>query len=168
LATLSDVAARALARCHLADTLGHMAHEGSTLADTAVLLGIKGPVLHMMDLLPVVRRGLPSSALGAVAKRMDLTVAATFEPLGLAKRTIARRVQSRQRLSRNESELVLRLARGIVEATAVLGTLKKAQHWLQSPSRALGGAVPLQLLDTDVGAEVVREELGRIEHGVFA
>ncbi len=145
-----------------------MAYDANGLSDTAVLLGIKGPVLHALDLLPIIRRGLPSSALAAIAKRMDLTVVATFEPLGLAKRTLARRVQNRQRLSVNESELVLRLARGIVEATAVLGTLKKAQQWLQSPSRALGGEIPLRLLDTDVGAEVVREELGRIEHGVFA
>jgi uncharacterized protein (DUF2384 family) len=39
---------------------------------------------------------------------------------------------------------------------------------MQKPSRALGGEVPLRMLDTDVGANGVLEELGRIDYGVFA
>ena len=154
----------------MAATISHMADSSrhDVLRDTAALLGIRTPVNHVLDLLPAVRRGLPFSAMGAVAKRMDLNVIAAFEPLGLARRTIARRSKTRQRLTAGESELVLRLARGIVEATAVLGTPEKAQRWLQTPSRALGGEIPLRLLDTDIGAEIVREELGRIDHGVFA
>jgi len=35
-------------------------------------------------------------------------------------------------------------------------------------NRALGGRVPLHLLDSDAGAQAVERVLGRIEHGVYS
>jgi putative toxin-antitoxin system antitoxin component (TIGR02293 family) len=64
------------------------------------------------------------------------------------------------------AQRVFRLSRVVALATSALGSLEKARHWLQEPSEVLG-EVPLRLLDTDVGADAVIEELGRIEHGVF-
>ena len=43
-----------------------------------------------------------------------------------------------------------------------------AVDWLKAPNAALRGHAPLNLLDTDIGAESVLDTLGRIEHGVFA
>ena len=40
--------------------------------------------------------------------------------------------------------------------------------WLNRPNRALGGAVPLELLETDSGTEQVDTILGRIEYGVYS
>ena len=51
---------------------------------------------------------------------------------------------------------------------ALLGSDDKARRWMFKPSRALGGEIPIRLLDTDIGANAVFDELGRIEHGVFA
>ena len=41
-------------------------------------------------------------------------------------------------------------------------------RWLHTANRALGGQMPLQLLDTDLGSRQVEEILGRIEYGVFS
>lgn len=51
-------------------------------------------------------------------------------------------------------------------ATRVLGCDEKGAAWLASPSRALGGAIPLQLLKTDAGVERVEHELRQIEYGM--
>jgi putative toxin-antitoxin system antitoxin component (TIGR02293 family) len=118
--------------------------------------------------MPLIRSGLPSTALERMARQLDLSAVATIESLGLAKRTIARRLHEHKPLSAEESERVVRLARVFAEAKHVLGEEAKARRWLQKPSRALGGEIPLHLLDTDIGASAVFEELGRIEHGVFA
>ena len=40
--------------------------------------------------------------------------------------------------------------------------------WLQTPNRALGGAIPLDLLNTDLGAEEVVTILDGIERGVYS
>jgi uncharacterized protein (DUF2384 family) len=37
----------------------------------------------------------------------------------------------------------------------------------KSPNYALGGQVPLRLIETDEGMSLVLDELGHIEHGVF-
>jgi len=97
-----------------------------------------------------------------------MSTQATAESLGLAHRTIARRLQERQLLDPEESERVVRLARVLAEASDVLGDLEKARRWLLKRNRALGGEIPVRLLDTDIGTNAVLDELGRIEHGVFA
>jgi len=39
---------------------------------------------------------------------------------------------------------------------------------LRRGNRALGGAAPVELLDTDGGARVVKQTLDRIAYGVFS
>jgi len=48
------------------------------------------------------------------------------------------------------------------------GNFAEARRWLQSPARALGGRVPLEVAGTATGATQVRDLIGRLEHGVFA
>ena len=62
----------------------------------------------------------------------------------------------------------MRLVRLVAQATEVLGSQKKAVRWLESPNRALGGAIPMSLLDTDVGTQAAEAVLTRIEYGVFS
>jgi putative toxin-antitoxin system antitoxin component (TIGR02293 family) len=143
-----------------------MGHEG-VVRETSAMLGLKQTV-RPLEFVMLIRKGLPSAALKSVAKHMDLSALATVESLGLAKRTIARRLQEKKPLSPEESERLVRLARVLAQATEVLGSVEKARRWLQKPSRALGGEVPIRMLDTDVGATAVTQELGRIDYGVFA
>jgi putative toxin-antitoxin system antitoxin component (TIGR02293 family) len=67
-----------------------------------------------------------------------------------------------------ESVKLARLARVVARAEEVFEDLAAASHWLHSPNAALSGAMPLSLPNAEIGAEVVLETLGRIEHGVFA
>jgi len=140
----------------------------TALRDTARILGLKRSLRTTLELMPVIRRGLSPSALEHVGKELEMSAQATAESLGLATRTIARRLKDRTPLSIEESERVVRLARVLARATEVLGTREKARRWLLSASRALGGEVPIGMLDTDIGANAVLEELGRIDYGVFA
>jgi Protein of unknown function (DUF2384) len=43
--------------------------------------------------------------------------------------------------------------------------LERAREWLKSPQFALGGEIPLEYADTEPGAQIVEDLLGRIEHG---
>ncbi len=57
------------------------------------------------------------------------------------------------------TELVLRLARATVAATEVLGDLDAARAYLRTKNFALGGAVPLELLQSAEGERIVLNEL---------
>lgn len=50
----------------------------------------------------------------------------------------------------------------------MFGTDEKFEKWLDRPSGALGGIKPKELIDTGPGIKMVKQELGRIEYGVFA
>jgi putative toxin-antitoxin system antitoxin component (TIGR02293 family) len=63
---------------------------------------------------------------------------------------------------------VARIARVFATAVHALGGEAKARAWLQSSNRALGGARPLDLLDTEPGAHAVETVLGRIAYGVYS
>lgn len=50
----------------------------------------------------------------------------------------------------------------------VFGDKDVFQAWLHDKSIPLGNFTPISLLDTSFGIVMVKEELGRIQHGVFA
>jgi putative toxin-antitoxin system antitoxin component (TIGR02293 family) len=113
------------------------------------------------------REGLPYAALTAVAKRYRIPLATLARVIGLPEHTLARRRKER-RLRADESDRLLRVARVAMSAEDMLGAQARAGRWLQNPNQALGGAMPLDLLDTDLGADEVMTILGRMEYGVYS
>lgn len=135
------------------------------------LLGGNG-VLHAkprtaLDWVSVIRRGISSAAIDAVTKTLHVTQAELAAALGIPERTLARRKREGT-LNSEESARLVRLARVVERAETVFEDMDAALNWLKSPNAALAGAIPLSLMDTDIGAESVLDTLGRIEHGVFA
>jgi putative toxin-antitoxin system antitoxin component (TIGR02293 family) len=113
------------------------------------------------------RAGLPYAALEAVASSFDIAREDLVAVLHLPPRTLARRKREK-RLRADESDRLFRLGRIAALAEEVLGTREKATRWLHTPNRALGQAVPLRHLDTELGARQVEDLLIRIAHGVMS
>ena len=154
--------------CHMA-ARRVQAEESSVSRTTAFLGGrpvLKKTIRSRLDLVPLVRAGLPFAVLAAVGGRLQLSIESTAESLQLPMRTLARRKEA-GRLDPRESERIVRLAEVAAWAKEIFGETG-ARQWLEESNRALGGATPMAMLDTDVGAEAVRDVLGRIEHGVFS
>lgn len=112
-----------------------------------------------------VREGLPFTAIQSLARGSGVPVEAVVQALRIPARTLARRRASGQ-LTADESDRLSRLARTVALALAVLGERERASAWLATPNRALGGAAPLTLVDTDIGVTQVEEVLQRIQHGI--
>ena len=77
----------------------------------------------------------------------------------------AQRRKEQGALTAEESDRLARVARVTRRAVDAFGDEDQAREWLQRPNRALRGALPLELLGTDAGSELVSDELGRIEYG---
>lgn len=112
-------------------------------------------------------------AAGARTEILDELLAHGFSreelfDLVVPRRTLARRRHSGERLSPEESDRAVRLARIAAHAERVFGDDEKAHGWLREPSRTLGGAVPLSLLRTETGAHLVEQTLHRIDYGMLA
>ena len=124
------------------------------------------------DLVPLIRQGFSTRVLVAIMKVVG-GLDALAEVTKLNKRTLQRRLEgdsrasARRRLTAEESERLARLARILAAAESVFGNEEKARAWLARENRALA-QVPMTLLDTDLGTQIVLDELGRIAHGTFA
>ena len=117
------------------------------------------------QLRALVRAGLPYASLTAVAAAFELAGTDAVSILRIPRRTLARR-KKEKRLSAEESDRLVRLARIAALAEEVLGGRDVAGRWLAAANRALGGRTPLSELDTDLGAEEVETVLLRLAHGI--
>ena len=53
-------------------------------------------------------------------------------------------------------------------AASTLGGVEGGRAWLFRANRALGGVMPLSLLDTEIGERKVEEVLLQLTHGIYA
>ena len=82
--------------------------------------------------------------------------------------TIKRRLSKDERFSTQESDVIYRLAMLIKLATELFNDEQRALAWMQQSVYGLAGKRPLDMVSTTVDFEVVKDLIGRIEHGVFA
>lgn len=128
---------------------------------------LKQRVRRDTELERIVREGIPAETVRVLAERTATTLTVLQAVTGIDRSTFARRVRAGSRLKRDESDRVVRVARVAALAIEAMGEVD-GLAWLHEPNRALGDRVPIELLDTDVGARQVEQVIGRIEHGVFS
>jgi putative toxin-antitoxin system antitoxin component (TIGR02293 family) len=120
-----------------------------------------------LDWVRAVKAGLPPTAVDAVTAELGFS-AAEIEHLVMPRRTLAHRRANKQSLTRDESDRLARIARVALTALETFGNRAKSEAWLRRPNRALQGNLPIDLLDTDDGARLVEEVLGRLAYGIFS
>ncbi len=120
------------------------------------------------DLAHLVRKGLPATSVSALAEKLHVANTVLSRKLGIPQRTLTRRLSQSSLLTPAESDRTVRVARVYAHAVDMIGEAEKAVNWLLTPNRALGGEKPLDRLDTDMGARMVEDILGRIAYGVYS
>ncbi|MGH9881349.1 MAG: type II RES/Xre toxin-antitoxin system antitoxin [Pyrinomonadaceae bacterium] len=129
------------------------------------LLGL--PKLDTVNLIKRVEKGFSFSLLVRFQRNVALPMKEIAEWIQIPQTTLNRR-RAQGRLLPDESDRVLRASRVFGKALELFeGDAEAARHWLASPQRALGGAVPMGLAKTDLGAREVEDLIERLEHGVF-
>jgi putative toxin-antitoxin system antitoxin component (TIGR02293 family) len=142
----------------------------ASVARIQELLGgeaVTGPLESDLDVVAMVRRGVPTEAVDHFLAASHLSFNA-IERHVLPRRTFKRRQHAAEPLDAAESDRLLRLVRLVVAANETFGDPAKAYVWLGRENRTLGGQSPLSLADTDLGARSVETLLGQIGHGLAA
>ena len=78
------------------------------------------------------------------------------------------RISNNGVLSATEQDRIYRAEKVLARTVEVLEDDEAATKWINQANRSLGGEVPLALLDTEVGYELVLDTLGRIEYGIVS
>lgn len=119
------------------------------------------------DIVQSIRKGLPFKTIKEMSDELKMPIKELSETIGLNQRTFARRKLA-NKLNSGESDRLYRLINIYYLANKILKNKEYAIQWLKTPKTALGGEIPKNLLDTEVGAREVENLLGRIEYGVYS
>ena len=115
------------------------------------------------------RSGVSSSRFFGLADFTGLNrewLASAF--LGISLKTLQRYLQESKPLSPREGEAVLKLEALYKKGIEIFGNRDEFNSWLKEPEYGVGWQVPLELLSTSTGIDMVMEELLRIEFGATA
>jgi len=140
------------------------------------------------DWLSLEENSAGAEVLTMVERRFETTMVDRLLGLGLTRaeihsvvlpaRTLQHRRSRKELLTVDESDRVIRLLRILRATEAVYGNRECALEWLRRPNPRLDpalrnvlfaqcGRTPMSLLTTEVGARMVEELLGQIQHGMY-
>ncbi|MGH8209406.1 MAG: type II RES/Xre toxin-antitoxin system antitoxin [Steroidobacteraceae bacterium] len=124
-------------------------------------------VASAADLARVVMIRIPLKALTHVLRTGSFSKN-EIQHFVIPARTHRHRQQSREPLTVEESDRLVRLTRIQALAEDVFGESTKANFWLREPLGELNGKPPLELAQTEAGARVVEQILAKIDWGAAA
>ncbi len=124
-------------------------------------------VRNRFDLIELSNNGITKNALSHLANCLSLPLSRMAELLPVSERTMQRQALQGH-FSPLVSEQIIQIAEVTAKGIEVFGDKVKFQAWLNHPNRALADKTPISLINSRFGAEMVMNELGRIEHGVIS
>ncbi len=116
-----------------------------------------------------VRKGVPWGLFVEIRNNSPFNTQEWSRFLNINLRTLQRYRQSGDHVFKPlQSEKIFELAEVASLGNKVFDSTEDFTTWLHSPSVAMGGEKPIDLMDNSYGQHLVLDELYRIEYGVFA
>ncbi len=147
---------------------------GASLAPVMLLLGgravLDAAPVTAFDVHHLLKQGLPQQALDHLVHEVGLVRGGRYfeAAFGMTYRTYQRRKDpGTEPLTPEQSGRTWTFARVLAQATAVFGSQAAAETWLSEPAFGLDRQIPLDLLQTPAGVELVTTYLTRVELGVY-
>jgi putative toxin-antitoxin system antitoxin component (TIGR02293 family) len=133
--------------------------------------------LSRLDRIDIVKEGLPARILATLANDMRVPRERLYGWIGIARTTANRKVTRRERLSQDESERALGIARLVGEVQTIVAESGEPQgfdaarwtaSWLEEANDALGGRAPGEFMDTADGRSLVSGLVAQMQSGAYA
>lgn len=118
--------------------------------------------------IAAIRSGLRSRDFEKIAPMTGLSKSEWANALQISTKTLERYLKQHKTFEPLQSERILEIESLFEKGEEIFGSLDKFMQWLNHESVAMGGVIPKELLDTSMGIGLVQDELGRIDHGIFA
>jgi putative toxin-antitoxin system antitoxin component (TIGR02293 family) len=122
----------------------------------------------VLSIMHMIRGGISYFQFDKVSKKIPFTLSEWSNMLHISERTIQRYQAENKSFEPLQSEKITQITMLCNYGIQVFGTSDVFFKWLNEPSIALGGAAPKSFLDNSFGIDYIKNELGRIEHGVLA
>ena len=115
-----------------------------------------------------IKKGIKIKDADFLKKRLGISDKEMAAFLGTSPATLQRKRQRQEAISFVQGDRLYRMARVLAKAMQLFGDNKMAVDWLKTPRRGLGGKIPLDLMETEAGAQEVEDLIGRLQHGVIS
>ena len=127
---------------------------------------LKHRVNNDFDLAYLATNGVPKASIQHLASSIGMDPKEIIDILPVTSRNL-QRYEEEDLLSNVVSDHLIALADLFSVGVTVLSK-DYFKSWLTSPVPSLGNECPIHFLKTHAGIELIKTELGRIEHGIFA
>jgi putative toxin-antitoxin system antitoxin component (TIGR02293 family) len=130
-----------------------------------------------LERIGMIKRGVRATEAKRIIADLAIGQGAALKALNLSPATVNKKAKQNQALSPGESERVIGFAKLVGQLEAVVqesgnpegfDAVAWMSRWLNDPVPALGGARPLDLMDTMEGQALVSTTLAQIESGAYA
>jgi len=112
--------------------------------------------------------GLYSSAVEDFISISDSSVHFVSDVLDITTKTLLKYLKENSKLTRTQSEKILKLIKLYEIGLEVFGNIKAFNEWLDKPSYGLNSTIPRDIIKLSTGIDLVQDELMRIAYGDFA
>jgi putative toxin-antitoxin system antitoxin component (TIGR02293 family) len=126
-----------------------------------------GTIKNENDLIEVIRTGVPRRVMDNLMTIADISMTEMAAIIHTSDRTLRRYTPS-QKLSQEQSERMVELARLYTRGEEVFGSIPDFRDWMNTELPTFGNKKPKDYLDTSLGIAMITDELGRIQNGIFA
>lgn len=125
----------------------------------------------------IIKGGVSARYVDRMAREMGMPKERLLPALGLSPATVNRRARESKKLSTEDSERVVGMARLVGQVQAMVNesgdptgfsAAEWVARWLEEPLAALGGQRPVELMDTTEGQAIVSNLLARVQSGAYA
>jgi putative toxin-antitoxin system antitoxin component (TIGR02293 family) len=147
---------------------GRVAGPNAGAGEKPTLQGLEAVVKDSFSLVMEARKGILATVVFDVANAMQLHVDQLAEILHITTKTLRNYRQDKRKLNPSHSEQTLKLLALQIKGSKVFGEAPSFRRWLEKPAYGLDDQVPLDLLETSGGIDLVMEELDRIAYGDLA
>jgi putative toxin-antitoxin system antitoxin component (TIGR02293 family) len=114
----------------------------------------------------LIRKGLSIKSVESFLDQEGFVLKDILPRLGISSSTYFSKKKKQEPLDVHSSEKLVRLIQVMVNASRILGD-DEAKKWVYQKVPSLGNKLPIDLLDTEVGHQLVEQALLQIEHGIY-
>lgn len=122
----------------------------------------------IFTLIEKIKKGISFNAFSKLVKNTPFKISEWAGFLHISERTMQRYQKENKNFDALYTEKIYEVSMLTNYGVEVFGSIDNFNQWLSTSNVALGGIVPKTLLDSTFGIQVLKDELGRIEHGILA
>ncbi len=117
--------------------------------------------------IKIIKVGLKSKSVNSFIEHSSLTKKQVSRMIHISERTLQRNSPDKL-IDTTTSERLIELTRLFHKGISVFNDKGKFITWLNRPNKSLDNQLPIELIETNLGIDLVLDELLKIEHGVFS